>query len=335
MKILIVGDIHFKSISPISKFNRCGAGGVSYELDRAIKSIKWVESIIKNRDINMIVQLGDIFHTLEYVDRLVTVEIFNSFNSLNKLAMSKDIPLYIISGNHDIINSTKCLISTVPCKKYFTTTSFVECGSIKIGFVPFMDSSERMESSINTLDCEIVFTHMQAKGVMINKYKMSEYGLDIPNSNNKLIISGHIHIPQWLGDKVYFVGSVYQQNPVEVSDDIPNGVSILDTNTLKIETIENTSVRKLKVIYSKKDLLKFNKSIYYFRVITDDIEFISYLSNNNYFYDILPPKKLNNRKIEIINIYNNSNSPITTISEYVDNKYKYLSPFVDKYFNNT
>lgn len=332
MKALVIGDIHLSYYSPINYFNNFYSNGVSYNIERALVSMKWVEEVIDKKEIDMVVQVGDVFNTFEYVSKIVTYMAHKSFSSLYKKLKSKNIPFYIVPGNHDIISKGLYLTGVLPCDTHFNKPTVVSLKGTKIHFIPFMDSQEILEGCIINSNADIVFTHTNVKGIAYNKYKQSETGIDVSLIKDKMVISGHIHTPQAVSKNMYLVGSLYQILFHECGD-IPQGISIVDSDTGNIERIANNSAIKLKTIYDKQGLEGIDKRYCLIRAITKDKELIQYLFDHKYIYEIIPPKNRANINVEITNIYENINSPVEVIKRYMKDKYMYLYPMVDKYFN--
>lgn len=332
MKILVIGDIHFSESSPIRYFNNFYSDGISYNIRRALISLKWIENLIDLDDYDTVVQVGDVFNTFEYISKIVMYHAHNSFLSLHNKCKEKHIPFYIVPGNHDIIGIGKYLTEVLPCDAHFSTPALKSFSGAKIHFIPFMDSQASLYNCIINSPADIIFTHTNVKGIAYNKYKQSESGLDTTFLKNKLVISGHIHAPQFVNSNMHLVGSLYQILFQEKGN-IPHGVSVIDTKSMEITRIVNNVVIKLVIITKKQDLSAIDKSNCLIRAITDDKTLIKYLLDEKYTYEVIPPKIRNSENEELRNTYDITNTPVEVIKRYIKDNHNDLYPLVGKYFN--
>lgn len=229
MKVLLIGDPHFM-ISNINETRRY---------------TKKIVALIKSEEPRFIVVLGDVFHTHEKKHILVEKEVTHFLKSISDL-----VKTYLLVGNHDMINSQQFLTTNhaftayrywenlVICEKpvymklddkQFIFTPFVPPGRL-IEALETLISNHDVRSSnehLNTeqitrdtytkVDC--IFAHQEIYGCRFNPTTLSEDG-DRWLETNPMLISGHIHDEQWVGDNVYYPGSSMQHGFSESGEKI-------------------------------------------------------------------------------------------------------------------
>lgn len=215
-KILVVGDLH---IRPGSKFQ--------YD---AFKSE--ITRVISEKLPDIVVFLGDILHTHEKIHSVSMNMAHDLMDHIRSFA-----PLYIIVGNHDLLNNRQFLTSnhwmngmkrwkvvSVNGKitKHPTTIVDTAISNIhnnnRLTFIPYVPNG-RFEEGLNTIkggeetwkQSASIFAHQEFLGCQMKSIK-SEHG-DEWDSNKPRVISGHIHGYQKLhGGNVFYTGACMQHN---------------------------------------------------------------------------------------------------------------------------
>lgn len=202
MKILCIGDIHYRNASVI-------------ENDLLSKKIK---EQIKKTSPDLVVFLGDLLHN----HGTTYVQPFNQVTDL-LYDVGQLCETMVIVGNHDYINNSQFLTSNhflTPFKRFQGVT--VVDTVIKKGdfiFAPYVPP-DRLVEALNTVEdwksAKAIFCHQDFYGVELNGIKM-EHGDKWPETF-PLVISGHIHEHQWLQKNICYVGTPYMTTFAETDE---------------------------------------------------------------------------------------------------------------------
>lgn len=237
MKIGICGDIH---ISKYSSIMRNRGDKYSVKLQNCIASINWFENICKNKNVDMIVYLGDTFDKPDLDAETLT--------ALGDVKWSTNIPHFFIVGNHESPVASLEYNSTEALRKngfnIISSIHSIKAGTRDIVFIPYIIESDRpsfgsiLESHGKS---SIVFSHNDLKGIQYGAFK-SETGFDINEIQNNcsMFINGHLHNGEWVvPNKIRNLGILTGQNFSEDAFKYKHIITILDSETLTFEDIEN------------------------------------------------------------------------------------------------
>ena len=217
MKVLIIGDIHFK----ISNF----AAGKSF--------LSWIESIVQSRKIDMVVNLGDTMDS----HAVIRAEILGEYTShITNVLKNKHVSYYThILGNHEFYNPRSSYYHAIQSFRNLDPRFIIadKPNGIHIENMSFVPYHPEV-STFPRLTKEICFAHQTFVGADFGHYR-PDYGVDMDNISADLIISGHVHKGQTFG-KVFYPGSPFAQSVDDV--DQIKGIYILDTNSLEKEFIK-------------------------------------------------------------------------------------------------
>lgn len=209
----VIGDPHFKhkNIKEGHEF-----------IDRLIEYVQQAKP-------DYIVSLGDNLDTHEIV-RVQAHKLVERFIA----ELSAIAPLYVLIGNHDLINASQFLTDNhifCPFKRWDNVNivdkptvlevdrenksySFIFCPFVPPGkFVEALDTLSDQGVMWNMATC--IFAHQEMEGCMLG-IKPSEIG-DSWSKDNPPIISGHIHDEQCVGENIYYPGSSRQHGFSETS----------------------------------------------------------------------------------------------------------------------
>ena len=240
MRILAIGDNHFRvdNIHMISRFIRA-----------LIQKTKEVKP-------DLIVLLGDILHDHERVHTTAMNKAYELIRGLRDLA-----PLYIIVGNHDMINHKQFLsdnhwmnalkewrdvhISDKVLVKSNKLHKFIFCPYVAPG--RFIEALVTLDESWE--DATIIFAHQEFKGCKMGAL-ISEEG-DEWSTENPFVVSGHIHSKQTPQDNIFYPGSSMQVAYGESEQNIVALIDLIeleDGASIDIEEI-NLGLPIRKVVY--------------------------------------------------------------------------------------
>ena len=214
--VLVVGDIHFQK-------------------DAFLQGEELIEKLVAaaiDASPTMIVLLGDILDNHETVRNSQYKQAEKLIDSLRSIA-----PLYILMGNHDLINQSQFLTDNHffgPFKKWegvtivdtpISVTLEMSNKTVTLVMTPYVPPG-RLNEALNTLLegdepvnwllADIIFAHQEIKGVVYNGRDSSKG--DAWDESFPPLISGHIHEPCQVGENVYYVGSARQVASNETPD---------------------------------------------------------------------------------------------------------------------
>jgi predicted phosphodiesterase len=182
-------------------------------------------------------------HSAAFINRFV--------DSITQLA-DKFGKLIIVSGNHDFIDSDLPFFRFLDCINNITFIYSKPWIRNYEAFVPCYQSKEvPTEYLAGTEKCKTIYTHLNFKGAIGDNGHVLE-GVDpsIFANNGSVVFSGHIHVPQILGNITY-VGAPY---PIDFGDNYTGRFLLIKDNG-DIESIENKSIKRLMIdLYSIADL---------------------------------------------------------------------------------
>ena len=263
--ILVIGDIHFQ-----------------------FKAVRECEELIakiihqvQNRNPNIIIILGDVLDTCERAHEIP----FNMAYDLIK-AISKDATVYILMGNHDLINASQFLTNRHFFRPYTEWPNIVivdkaikvELTGEMVVMCPYVPK-ERFIEALDTTDsgdgdagdkpwkeCKCVFSHVEVNNIIpFNKTEEQKKEEMVWLPEYPPLISAHIHKPQNLGSNIYYIGSARQVDSNEDPEKYIWGLSFterseypLDDNGLSIEYIDLGLRAKKEFILEFDELESFD-----------------------------------------------------------------------------
>lgn len=262
MKIAMFTDIHF------------GAKGNSEQhLQDCLNFIDWFCDQAVHANVDAIAFLGDWF---ESRDAIMLHTLDASHKACIKLN-SLNIPIYFITGNHDIKFKTSREISSTSIFSEFSNFTIIKdeivktkFGKSSVAFAPFFFESEYGTNSSVLNGVDYVFGHFEFKNfVVTGKTVTLEHGPDHNIFNGpKRIFSGHFHKRQ-LKDNICYIGNPFPTNYGDVMD-TERGMCILETDTNTIS------------------FLNFDGPNYFYCSLVDLIERVDFppMSNVKCFVDV-------------------------------------------------
>jgi predicted phosphodiesterase len=215
MKILVIGDLHFK-VNNIP------------ETDLLIQKVL---NLLRQQTFQFILLLGD---TLDSHERMHMVPYNKAINFITKIA--ELFPVYVLIGNHDRLSNKEYMTEEHPfvCLKNIKNINIIYKAELfnieekKFIFVPYvpvgqfnnalqtLNLTNENSPDIDLKDITAVFSHQEFKGCNLGN-KVSEHGDSWP-LHYPLNISGHIHMYQKLQPNLIYVGTPFQQTFKETED---------------------------------------------------------------------------------------------------------------------
>lgn len=207
MKILAIGDLHIRHNNVEDTMQ------LSVSLQRLVREMRP----------DIVVLLGDILHTHERVHSMALNRAYELIHKLREYAH-----VYILVGNHDYINNTQFMTANhwMNALKEWSGVTVIDSGYVKITqwgkilFCPYVQPG-MFSSALEYIDrdwksAKLVFCHQEFKGSVSGGFVSvdgDEWSCDYP-----LVISGHIHQKQYVGENVFYTGTPIQHSYADTLD---------------------------------------------------------------------------------------------------------------------
>jgi DNA repair exonuclease SbcCD nuclease subunit len=235
-KLLLYADPHICTNSSVI---RSRGDKYSTRLEYLKKTFDWINETAKVQNCERIICLGDLFDSCNLTaEEITAVQDFNLAEH------------YFIVGNHDS-NKKDLSYNAVNIFKpnHVITTPTTLFLWQNIFLLPYTNEPKKEDfTKIKEItaalenNTTIILSHNDLKGVNYGGY-ISEFGYDLEDINNNcsLFINGHIHNGSWVNNKILNLGSVTGLNFSNncLQNNWKPSIAILDTETLKVELIEN------------------------------------------------------------------------------------------------
>lgn len=236
MKILIASDFHLDD-NPLNEYRW--------------SIFPWLYEQIDKYEIEHVFILGDLTEKKDGHDAKLVNRLVDGLMMLTKLAN-----VDIVSGNHDSVDRMKpyfMFLNYLLDLTYHYEPSIFEVEKEKWLILPYSDNPVEEWKKFGSFEGhDKLFIHQDIVGAKTSNYYKMEKGLD-RNCFRKArqVFSGHIHVPQEIGNIVY-VGAPY---PVDFGDDYEGRILIVDGD--KVTQLKYESIQKIMLdIYSMDELRK-------------------------------------------------------------------------------
>jgi DNA repair exonuclease SbcCD nuclease subunit len=219
--MIIFSDIHFKNYP---EFASPWEDGCNTRLQSQLEALEYIFRSAEEYGSRALVFLGDFFDDWRSIYTPLHSKVINL---LYRLLEQNDAKLWLLPGNHDMINKESTRITTLdaivghPNINVVREPSIVDIEEAKCGFIPYTnDYTWWMEQARYMADKEVsvLFSHVDVVGAeaSIEGYT-SAGGIDAKEMGKmfKWVFLGHYHMRQTLAPKVVYVGSPLQLRRVE------------------------------------------------------------------------------------------------------------------------
>jgi DNA repair exonuclease SbcCD nuclease subunit len=283
MKFLVVGDLHIKN----DNFD---------EIDMVFSDIK---KITEETQIDIIVLLGDILH---WHEKIFTQSLNRALDFIKKCT---DITYtYVLVGNHDAqsnhefltenhwMNAMKLwdnlrIVDTVVDEGEFMLCPYVFPGR----FIEALDTHPLGDWK----NKKLIFAHQEFRNCQMSDVIKSVSG-DEWKDTYPLVVSGHIHDSQWIGENIYYTGAPLQHNSwdsvkrtvcsIEINEKDLNPPKIIEyslnvpkkyvikTDLKNLKDVKTDAVGKIKIKLSstKEEFKNFKETSEYKDILSKGIK---------------------------------------------------------------
>ena len=226
---------------------------------------------------DILVMIGDWHDSRQLLD----ITILNTSIDI-MLKLSSIIPVYCITGNHDIAKRNDTDVNSLRIFKYINNVTIYEKpvvitnGVNKILVLPWIGDNKEEENYVRSNDIDYVFAHTDIVGSKYDNGKPIIKGSDLGNVNNsvKRIFSGHIHKRQEF-DKLIYIGSPYHTKRSDIGNQ--KGIYVFNPNKNTYEFTPNN----LSPVFQRiklEDILEW------------ELSYVSSILENNYTDIVVPDK---------------------------------------------
>lgn len=244
MKLLFIGDPHIKTDN-------------GEDIDILLLEIRRITSEEKY---DAIVVGGDVMH---YHERLFTQALNKSLHFISTL---RDIaPTYVLVGNHDAINNSIFLTNqhwmnalkswdrVIIVDDVIDTGHFVLCPYVPPGrLVEALETKLKRE---DWLERDLIFAHQEIRGCRMGAIISTEG--DQWLSEYPILVSGHIHDQQKIGENVYYPGTPLQHSFGDSDTRVLARIEIGEVNkNNKDNKNKNVEITYLPITVPRKKIVK-------------------------------------------------------------------------------
>lgn len=189
-------------------------------------------------DGDVLFMLGDWFDNRQLLD----------INVLNKaieviLDLSEILPLYLMTGNHDIYKKHDTDVNSLAPFKHIPNVTVLEdpvivtCKKSRILILPWVGNGEKEEAYAHENKADYIFAHTDIAGFKYDNGFHIKRGARLKGIPGiKKVYSGHIHKRQEHKDSIY-IGSPYHTKRSDIGN--KKGVYLLDPHNYKQEFTPN------------------------------------------------------------------------------------------------
>ena len=233
MKLLIIGDPH---ITPDS-------------LEEGNRLMEFAFEQARQRDIKTVVIMGDLFHT----HAMVRVEVAHFWTLWIYKAAGLGLELVMLVGNHDMPGNASGdpFVHALAVYKGFGNVKVIDKPTAlypagvrvppALVFMPYYADPEKFVADANDNPADFLFCHQTFVGARYESNFPAPDGVDPDSISHPIIISGHIHMQQVLGEgRVVYVGSPRWLTASDANQ--ARGIHALDTETKDLDFISTAGV---------------------------------------------------------------------------------------------
>jgi len=262
MKIALITDLHAGHKNNNKIFN-----------DYFIKFYQEVFfPYLEQNKIKDIICLGDVFDNR----KVINLDTLSSWRKNIFEPINEKYQTHIILGNHDCYHSNTTEVNSVSELLYAYQNIYIIDKPIELQFdktkilcIPWINKSNEDDClvALKQSKCKILMGHFDILGFQFQKNNFNtSVGFD-PSNFKKFskVLSGHYHHKSDDG-KIFYLGSPYEMLSCDLGCE--RGFHILDTETTKLEFIQNPYKIYHKIIYDDKkynnieDMIPDNINIY-------------------------------------------------------------------------
>lgn len=303
MKILFYGDSHFKEFGSATVWNKITSTGLTYELDNLIEGFRFVSDHIRKLSPDLVIFAGDLFHPMETLSIRTLYGAAMGMELVSRACKSLNIDHLILRGNHDTLTETPVIINSISSfggyGTLITEPYLYDLKGFGIKLIPHCSNKAKVLSEMDTPQAQLLVPHTEFAGAKFENGHPVEGGLD-GSIVKTPIISGHIHMPQEIGNVTY-IGSLVQDKFYKVDGGY---ILMYDTDTSEHKRIKNTYSKDYLLVDDVETLKTLDPERYVVKVVTSlPRQEVEELAKG---FDFIPAKKVVNKE-QVSVLYTDTN----------------------------
>ena len=257
MKVAIITDQHFGARKSSRVFHDF--------FNKFYKNVFF--PTLKKRGIDTVLDLGDTFDNRRNLDLWAAQwSTDNYFSRLKEMGVT----VHALVGNHTAyfkdtnkVNTLDSVLGEYDNIKIYDKATEVMIGGLPILFIPWINAENNDETYalIEESDCPVAMGHLELNGFEAHRGYIMDHGhATSPYRKFEKVFSGHYH-QRSTRENITYLGNPYQIYWNDYNQ--KRGFHIFDTNTKKLEFIENTYQIYQKIYYNedqiKSGIFKFHE----------------------------------------------------------------------------
>jgi len=251
-KILCIGDLQFHAPKA---FDLPDADG-NWLLDREEETLRWILQYGVDNGIKDCVFLGDVHGEKDRIQNRVKNRLIDIFNDARK---SRNL-VVVISGNHDKRGDAIKYLENYA--DVYNEPEVVKIGGISTALVPHISRGtqldvEMVEEFLKKADAPRVFGHFFVDGFQPPNSRAVDFKL---LSKFGLVLLGHQHLFTEITKRMYYLGSIYQEDFGEAGQ----GKYIAVVDELRVKFVEVSLFIKRKT-YKLNSNSSVDEMLLYFK----------------------------------------------------------------------
>jgi DNA repair exonuclease SbcCD nuclease subunit len=242
MKFVILGDLHLGARNDLKLF-----------LAHSEKFFNYLFDIMKENEIDVIFQLGDLWDRRKYIN-------FHTLREARRIFFDKlrdnNIKMVTLLGNHDIflresveINASELLLQEYDNIEVCNSPTVYTIDNTTIDLIPWMckGNEEEIGKFILASNSDLCFGHLELAGFAMNRGMEAHDGASSKIFEKyERVWSGHYHTHSER-DNIVYTGTPYELTQHDYND--PKGFFIFDTTTREYKFIVNPNKTFIRIDY--------------------------------------------------------------------------------------
>jgi DNA repair exonuclease SbcCD nuclease subunit len=274
--------------------------------DYQSKCWRWFFDYIDEHNIKTVIHLGDIFDKKRNVSILTAHRLRNDFVVP---LLDRGIETHIICGNHDQYHKNthevnaidELLTERYPNIHTYSMPTIINVGGLDIQILPWITNSNYDVSieAITNPKAEIVMGHLELIGFTMQRGAIAEHGMLLELFENfDRVFSGHYHHRSSIGN-VSYIGAFGEYTWIDYDD--PRGFSVFDTETRKIEFIQNPYKMFRIIRYSDVDVTLEDVKVFPYNDYANAyVKLLIVNKDDQYLYDMFFDRLFKAEPLDII-----------------------------------
>jgi DNA repair exonuclease SbcCD nuclease subunit len=231
-------------------------------MEECLAAYEWSYDVARERGIEVVVDLGDVFHDRTHVDAYTHSRVYQA----SRKARKDGIKTFFLLGNHDMYfrfdRRASSILAFEALGGVIHQPGTIDIGDIPCDFLPYVEDApgpEMTKAFLRGNRAKVLFFHAAIEGAIMNSASGKKREIEMDDDAEihedeikecispqfmdgwELAVGGHYHMCQIVAEKpckVMYAGSPIQHSFGEAGEE--KGLWILNLETLEMERIINT-----------------------------------------------------------------------------------------------